>query len=141
MAITAEQKTLVQSSFVLAAIDSERVAETFYTRLFEIAPHTQALFHNTNMAFQGEKLMQMLATLVSGLDRIDEIVEPIQSLGTRHVKYGVQPADYQAVGESLIWTFETLMGDQFTEETRDAWLEVYSLISSTAIDAAQAAPQ
>jgi hemoglobin-like flavoprotein len=142
MTLTDTQKGLVQGSFALAAMDSERVAETFYQRLFEIAPHTKAMFQNTDIQHQGQKLMQTLATLVGGLDHLDEIVGSIQSLGVRHVKYGVMPADYQPVGEALIWTFDTLMAEQFTEETRAAWLEVYAIVSSTAIEATQpAAPQ
>jgi hemoglobin-like flavoprotein len=139
MTLTETQKGLVQSSFALAAMDVDRVAETFYRRLFEIAPHTQTLFHSTDMQYQGQKLMQTLATLVGGLDRLDEIVGAIQSLGVRHIKYGVHPEDYQAVGQALIWTFDTLMGDQFTDETKAAWLEVYTIVANTAIEAAQAA--
>jgi hemoglobin-like flavoprotein len=102
MTLTETQKGLVQSSFALAAMDVDRVAETFYRRLFEIAPHTQTLFHSTDMQYQGQKLMQTLATLVGGLDRLDEIVGAILSLGVRHIKYGVHPEDYQAVGQALI---------------------------------------
>jgi hemoglobin-like flavoprotein len=141
MTLTATQKELVQTSFALAAMEAEKTAETFYSRLFEIAPHTKTLFRKTDMSSQGMKLMQTMATLVVGLDRMEDIIEPIRHLGVRHVGYGVKPADYDAVGQALIWTFETTMGAEFTEEIRAAWLEVYSIVAKTAIGAtSDAAP-
>lgn len=36
--------------------------------------------------------------------------------------YGVQPDDYDAVGASLIRKLEKGLGDDFTAEVKDAWL-------------------
>src|SRR5688572_4763607 len=99
MTLTATQKELVQTSFALAAMEADKTAETFYNRLFEIAPHTKTLFRKTDMSSQGMKLMQTMATLVVGLDRMEEIIEPIRNLGVRHAGYGVKAADYDAVGQ------------------------------------------
>ena len=75
--------------------------------------------------------MQTLGVAVAHLDRLEEIVPTIQQLGRRHVRYGVQPQDYETVGEALLWTLEVGLGSVFTEEVEQAWITVYTLIADT----------
>jgi hemoglobin-like flavoprotein len=82
--------------------------------------------------------MQMISTAVANLDRLDTLVPAVQSLGARHARYGVLDSHYNTVGEALIWTLEQGLGDAFTPETKDAWIVVYTLLSSTMKDAASA---
>ena len=48
-----------------------------------------------------------------------------QSLGTRHVTYGVEPEHYEWVGAALIDTLATALGDAFDADTKAAYLCVY----------------
>ena len=48
-----------------------------------------------------------------------------QSLGTRHVTYGVEPEHYEWVGAALIETLATALGDAFDADTKAAYLCVY----------------
>lgn len=52
-------------------------------------------------------------------------------MGARHAGYGVGDADYGKVGDALLWTREQGLGDDFTPEVRDAWVEVYILPADT----------
>lgn len=132
MTLSAEQKMMVQLSFGQIAISQEAVAETFYTRLFEVAPAVRLLFKG-DINEQGIKLMQMVATAVASLDRLDEVVPAIHDLGRRHAAYGVQPEQYDTVGEVLLWTLESVLQDDFTPDVKAAWTEVYTVLASTAI--------
>ena len=87
--MTPESKVLVQQSFAQVAPMSEQAAAMFYGRLFELDPGLKPLFRG-DIKEQGRKLMQMLAIAVNGLDRLDDIVPAVQSLGRRHVGYGVE---------------------------------------------------
>ena len=135
-----EQITLVQESFAKVAPIADTAASLFYGKLFELDPSLQPLFTG-DMEEQGKKLMQMLAVAVKGLSDLDSIVPAVQALGERHVGYNVTPAHYQTVGEALIWTLGQGLGDDFTPEVKDAWLEVYTLLSSVMIEAAEAVGQ
>ena len=42
---------------------------------------------------------------------------------------------YAAVGECLIWTLKTGLGDAWTEDVADAWTWVYGVIEKTMADA------
>lgn len=138
MTFTPAQKELVQVSFAEVAIEGDRAAELFYNRLFEISPATRSLFTTTDMKLQGQKLLQTLAVVIVGLDNLDAITESVQQLAKRHVAYGVKAEDYQAVGQALIWMLGELLKDDFTEEAKEAWLAIYTLVANTAIEAAYA---
>lgn len=60
----------------------------------------------------------------------------VQEMGRRHVGYGVAPADYETVGQALLWTLEQGLGTAWNETLEDSWSEAYSLLEDTMIDAA-----
>jgi hemoglobin-like flavoprotein len=136
--LTETQKTLVQSSFANVAPISEQAADLFYGRLFELDPSLRALF-KSDLKEQKKKLMQMLAAAVRGLDDLGALVPVVRDLGARHGGYGVKDEHYDTVAEALLWTLEKGLGDAFTPETKDAWIAVYGVLSSTMKDSARAA--
>jgi len=135
---TAEQVKLVQESWAKVEPIADTAAELFYGRLFETAPEVKPLFSG-DMKSQGRKLMAMITVAVKGLSDLESIVPAVQDLGKRHVKYNVKEEHYAVVGSSLLWTLEKGLGDAFTPDTKEAWATVYGVLSSTMIDAANAA--
>jgi len=127
--MTNEQIKLVQSSFRQVAPIAETAAQLFYARLFELDPDLELLFKG-NLSEQGRKLMQMLALAVNSLDRLEQLLPVVQSLGTRHVSYGVRDKDYDTVGQALLWTLRKGLGEVFTPEVELAWTEVYATLAS-----------
>ena len=135
--MTPEQIGHVQTSFQQVVPLGETVAEIFYTRLFEIDPGLRPMFKG-DMFEQGRKLLKMLTVAVNGLSRLDELVPQVQALGLRHAEYGVVPAQYATVGAALLWTLEQGLGDAFTPEVRDAWVDAYEVLAQTMIAATEA---
>lgn len=132
--MTPEQISLVQKSFDM--VPAETAADLFYARLFELDPSLRPLFKG-DMKTQGAKLMGMIAIAVQGLSNLDRIVPAVQDLGVRHAGYGVTPDHYDTVGSALLWTLEKGLGEQFTDDVREAWTAAYILLSSTMLDAAE----
>ncbi len=132
--MTPEQISLVQKSF--DTVPGEIAAELFYARLFELDPSLRPLFKG-DMKVQGQKLMDMIAAAVRGLDHLETIVPAVQELGVRHAGYGVTAGHYDTVGSALLWTLEKGLGAQFTDDVREAWTDAYTLLSTTMIDAAE----
>ena len=122
------QIKLVQDSFAKVDAIAEDAAAMFYGRLFEIAPDLIPLFKG-DMKAQGRKLMTMIKTAVNGLNDLGALVPAVEDLGRRHVGYGVNDADYDTVASALLWTLNKGLGDDFTDETRDAWTTVYTLLA------------
>lgn len=133
MSLSQSQKTIVKTTFGQIT-DAELLASRFYNRLFEIDPTTKPLF-KVDMTAQGQKLIQTIAVVVNSLDNLASIVPAIQSLGKRHVDYGVTVEHWHSVGGALLWALEDAFGDAFTNDVYDAWASAYNLIAHTAIDA------
>ncbi len=128
--MTPEQIKLVQDSWAKVVPISETAAELFYGKLFELDPSVRSMFKG-DMKEQGRKLMAILNTAVNALDKLDTIVPAIQDMGKRHVGYGVKDEHYDTVGSALIWTLEAGLKDDFTEDTKEAWIGVYTLVADT----------
>jgi len=127
--MTNEQIKLVQDSFRQVAPIAETAAQLFYARLFELDPNLGVLFKG-NLTEQGRKLMQMLGLAVNSLDRMQQLLPVVRSLGTRHLVYGVRDKDYDTVGQALLWTLRKGLGEAFTPDVEAAWSNVYATLAS-----------
>jgi len=92
-------------------------------------PDLELLFKG-NLTEQGRKLMQMLGLAINSLDRMDQLLPVVRSLGTRHAGYGVREKDYDTVGQALLWTLQRGLGEAFTTEVEAAWTNVYVTLAS-----------
>ncbi|MGF1696171.1 globin domain-containing protein [Vibrio lamellibrachiae] len=135
MPITAVEKKLIQDSFAKVAPIADKAAEIFYAKLFEYDPSLKVLFKG-DMKTQGKKLMTTLGLAVKGLDNLDTLVPVLQGLATKHVSYGVKVDDYTPVGNALLYTLKTGLGDQFDDQTRNAWVKIYNTIATVMRSAA-----
>lgn len=133
--MTPEKIKLVQDSFAKVAPIADTAADLFYGRLFEIAPEVRPMFPE-DMSGQKGKLMSMLGTAVTNLHQVETIIPAVQELGRNHVAYGVKDEHYKPVGEALIWTLEKGLGDDFTPDVKDAWVETYTTIQGVMTAAA-----
>jgi hemoglobin-like flavoprotein len=136
--MTPKQIELVQVTWKKVLPIADAAAELFYGKLFALDPSLKRLFKG-DMKQQGRKLMNMIGTAVNGLTRLEQIVPAVQALGVRHAGYGVQAAHYGTVATALVWTLEQGLGDLFTQEVKDSWVSVYTLLAKTMQDAAATA--
>lgn len=137
--MNAQQIELVQASFAMVRPIADQAAETFYQRLFEIAPGYRSLFRN-NMNKQGAMLMSTLGLAVGSLNNLEAILPAVRSLGQRHAGYGVTAEHYQPVAEAFLWTLDHYLGEAFTPELKDAWVEAYTILAGAMIEASEAVP-
>jgi len=128
--MTPIQKDLVQKSWEKVVPISETAASLFYGRLFELDPALKPMF-TSDIKEQGKKLMQMITVAVRGLDDLGALVPAVQALGRRHAGYGVKDEHYGTVATALLWTLEQGLGPDFTPETKDAWVVVYTILADT----------
>jgi|SRR5580704_17041599 hemoglobin-like flavoprotein len=100
----------------------------FYVRLFELAPDARTLFTG-QIDLQAKKFSDMLAWVIAHLEKPDQLCREMRALGARHNGYGVRVDHYAPVGSALIWMFQHALGNRFTPEMEEAWLEAYAFIS------------
>ena len=136
--MTPKQVGLIKVTWDKVYPISEKAAELFYGKLFELDPELKPLFKG-DMAEQGNKLMTMINTVVESLENVEELVPAVQDLGVRHAGYGVKDEHYDTVAEALLWTLGQGLGDDFTDEVKEAWTAAYVVLATTMKDAAAAA--
>jgi len=137
--MNAQQIQLVQESFAKVRPIADQAAETFYERLFEIAPSYRSLFKH-DIKKQGTMLMSTLGLAVGSLNNLEAILPAVQSLGRRHAGYGVTAEHYQPVAEAFLWTLEHYLGEAFTPELKDAWVAAYMTLAGAMIEASETVP-
>ena len=128
MSITARQKELVQSSFAKVEPIADTAAEIFYNKLFEYDPSLKKLFRS-DMKAQGRKLMSALKIAVKSLDNLDSLVPILENMAVQHLGYGVKEKDYTTVGNALLFALKTGLGDAWTPELRQAWVDTYRIVA------------
>jgi hemoglobin-like flavoprotein len=130
-----EQMQLVRNSLVHVRPMADEIAESFYSHLFEIAPHLRKLFTG-NMKTQGAMLMTSLELAVSGLDDIETIMPAVWALGERHISYGVKKEYYPYAKASFLWALEKHLKDEFTPTLKSAWSDAFETLIEAMISAA-----
>ena len=122
------QVALVRDSWRQVLPIKERAGELFYQRLIELDPSLQPLFRG-DMTDQGRKLMTVLGTVVSHLDRLGELLPTVQELGRRHAAYGVKDEHYDTGGTALLSTLRAGLGDALSLEAEEAWAVAYATLT------------
>jgi hemoglobin-like flavoprotein len=137
MAMLEQHRVLVKQTFRKIIPVSESTVKAFYDRLFELDPSLRPLFRG-DMKEQRLKFIQMLAVIVGGMDKLDEVLPAIVALGKRHKSYGVPASSYPVVGEALLWSIERSLGTEFTPDVREAWQALYGILATSAMKGADA---
>lgn len=75
--------------------------------------------------------MTMIGGAVNLLDQPEAPIPVVQSLGRRHVGYGVEDHQYETVGAALLWALEKGLGADFTVDVEQAWAATYEVLSNT----------
>ena len=138
--MTARQIQLIRETFAQMEPRLAIAGLVFYQRLFSLDPSLRPLFtHDIDQ--QAVKLMQALKFAVAAVEQPRELQPVLESLGRRHVYYGVEARHYESVGAALMGTLAVLLGPAFTSEVKEAWQAIYTLMADTMKRAAAKAPR
>jgi hemoglobin-like flavoprotein len=126
---------LVQNSFHTLALELDDFTKWFYFRLFYLDPGIKNLFLG-GMRQQRKKFIQTIEMIIASLHEPRKIVPVLQSLGRRHLDYGIKNTHYQTLGEALLWAMEKKLNYDFSDELKNAWIKTYQMIRMIMTDAA-----
>ncbi len=134
--MTDEEIVLVKNSWkIFRKLDPFLVGDIFYSKLFLDHPSLRRLFPK-QMDAQYKKLVDMLNSIVVGLDVSGKASEELIKMGQRHKGYAVKPAHYKMVGTALLWTLAKGLGADFTPATRAAWEKCYAMVANAMLSGA-----
>jgi nitric oxide dioxygenase len=135
--MNAQQIHLVQASFAQIAPLGGAVGTMFYAKLFQLDPLLRACCKGGAEGQQG--LMTMLACAVDGLARPDELAPAVQAFAQRHANCDVPRWHAPTIGYALNWMLERALGNGYTPDVQEAWMQAYSLLADV-MQAAVATP-
>jgi hemoglobin-like flavoprotein len=129
-------KTVHDSFQKLIPIAAE-VGETFYAKLFEIAPEARGLFSNafSNKGNKAQVISEVVnrhlrSLLTKSVTNTRVAISPaMRELGKRHVQYNITPAHFAKMKEALIWTLEQKLGDDFPPEVKEVWSSAFDNVT------------
>jgi hemoglobin-like flavoprotein len=134
-AMTPEQADLIRKSFDAMWPMRRDIGELCYSRFFELSPDARDLFPS-DLERQRVKLMDMIAALVGSLDQPALFRSLITHSARQHARFGVQPSQYAALGDALMWSLECKFGGSFTPELRESWRALYAMVQVEMLRAA-----
>jgi len=132
---------LLKQSFETVKQNNEEFSQQFYSTLFTDYPVVKPLFAKSNMKDQGDHLYKSLVLVVMNLRNTEFLTNTLKGLGTRHVKYGTLPHHYPMVGSTLLKTFESIVGSDWTPEVKQAWVDAYGVVTALMLEGADYSPE
>lgn len=60
---------------------------------------------------------------------METLAQSLQKLGARHATYDVKYEHFPIVGVALLDTLEKALGDEFTDEVKEAWTGVFGVVT------------
>ena len=126
----------LEASFDQVAARGDELVESFYERLFTVAPGVRPLFAGTDLKRQKGMLLAALVLLRNSLRDLESVTPKLRDLGARHVRYGALPEHYPIVGEVLIASMAEIAGEAWTVEYEQAWTEAFAVVSEAMLHGA-----
>ncbi|KAL7571327.1 hypothetical protein ACA910_007645 [Epithemia clementina (nom. ined.)] len=126
----------------------QKVGLILFQHLFKKSPQTKILFGfpidvdtdspellgSKRFGMHAAYLVEMLDTALNMLGPdIELLTEIMLELGAKHIRYGVKADMFPMMGESLLIALQATLGDDFTDELKEAWVETYGELSGDMI--------
>jgi len=134
--------TIIESWDKVAKLGAEKVGVVLFKNIFKIAPQALELFSfkdredlysSKELKMHGAAVVGAVGTAVAGLTDLKSIVPILQNLGMAHARKGILPEHYPIVGQALQNTLKAGLKADYTPAVKDAWDQVFKIVSDTMI--------
>jgi hemoglobin-like flavoprotein len=132
--MTEEQISIIKRTWGKVAARSNALGEKLYPRFFKKAPETENLFKE-GKAEQAKKLFLVVTLIVTKLNKLDVLKEELRALAKRHISYGVKTTYFRPFGEAFIESIADILGNDWNDDVKESWEEIYTLVSSAMSEA------
>jgi hemoglobin-like flavoprotein len=128
---------LLEQSFEQLKPNLEEFISSFYLTLFHDSPQIGHLFDHTDMAKQRKMMFGALTLVMENLRNPEAMDTALKGLGARHVQYGALPEYYPLFGRSLLKAMATSLGERWTPQLQQAWVDAYVALTSLMLEGAE----
>ncbi|MDH5632752.1 MAG: globin domain-containing protein [Gammaproteobacteria bacterium] len=124
----------IRDSFALLADRADELVDRFYEKLLA-KQDVAALFVNTDMDEQKNKLAGAIGFVVKNLDNTEVLVAELNNMGVRHKHYGAEARHYGVVTDTLISVMANMAGKNWTSNIESAWRDLLNVASTVMLSA------
>jgi hemoglobin-like flavoprotein len=115
---------LIQSSLEVLQGSEVRAIDLFLQRLVQMEPQSTTSFPEQRRLLR-ELARPLLRRLIEMLDHPDAIQQIAEWLGGHPRLANYVSERYEAIGNALLMTLESVLGAAFSHELEDAWADLY----------------
>ena len=128
----------LERSFNLIAPRGDELLDTFYAKLFAVAPGLRARFTDSDLNAQRTMLLSAIVLLGRSLRDLDALAPRLRALGARHAGYGVDPSQYPIIGAVLVDALANVAGADWRPEYERAWTDAFDAVAAVMLQGAAA---
>ncbi|MEN4045798.1 MULTISPECIES: globin domain-containing protein [Sulfurimonas] len=129
MSLSQETVTAVKKTIPSVGKNAEKITTRMYEILFSKYPETKPLFANAQ-GDQHKKLAGAIAAFAANIDNLGALSAAVEKMANTHVLTKVKPEHYPMVADALITAMGDVLGDDFTDEYKQAWIEAYTFLAN-----------
>lgn len=103
-----------------------------YLNLLTMDPDLEQAF--PSLRHQAISMAGVMSLAINSLDNLSNLDDYLEQLGKRHSRIlGIEPFQYEMMGEALIQTFVERFGTRFTHELEILWIKFYLYLANSFI--------
>lgn len=129
MSLSQKTVSAVKETIPLIGKNAEKITTRMYEILFSKYPETKPLFENAT-SDQHKKLAGAIAAFAANIDNLGALSSAVEKMANTHVLTNVKPEHYPMVADALITAIGDILGDDFTDEYKQAWTEAYNFLAN-----------
>lgn len=112
-----------------STVASSLFCRQFYLNLLQMDPNLEKMF--PSIKHQAVSFAGVMSFAISQLELLQNLDDYLISLGKRHLRIlGIEPAQFELMGEALIETFHERFGTRFSQELEILWIKLYLYLSN-----------
>lgn len=125
--LTPEQAQIIKATVPVLAQHGETITTKFYADMLEAHPELKNIFNNTHQAtgHQPRALAGSLYAYAANIDDLGKLSPAVELICHKHASLYIRPEQYDIVGEHLLNTMKTVLGDAATPDILGAWESAY----------------
>ncbi|KAF1363124.1 globin-like protein [Lizonia empirigonia] len=134
--LTPKQVQIIKATVPVLAQHGETITTKFYADMLEAQPELKNIFNNTHQAtgHQPRALAGSLYAYASNIDDLGKLSPALELICHKHASLYIRPEHYNVVGEHLLKTMKTFLGDAATPEILGAWEAAYWQLANIMIN-------
>ncbi|KAH7092921.1 globin-like protein [Paraphoma chrysanthemicola] len=125
--LTPAQAQIIKATVPVLAEHGTTITTKFYADMLTAHPELKNVFNNTHQAtgHQPRALAGALYAYAANIDNLGALSPAVELICHKHTSLYIRPEQYAIVGEHLIKTMKTVLGEAATDDILDAWGAAY----------------